>query len=583
MSTYQWFIFFLIVQVIHGLGTWKLYEKAGRKRWEAFVPVYNSIVLMRIIGRPTLWTILLFIPIINLIMFPVIWVETLRSFGKKSTADTFLGLFTLGFYIYYVNYTQNVTYISDRSLVASTKTGDTISSILFAVVVATLVHTYVMQPFTIPTSSLEKTLLVGDFLFVSKFHYGARTPITTIAAPMVHDTIPLINKKSYSDWPQLPYFRFPGFEKIERNDIVVFNWPVDTVYYFRDPSGRYAYKPIDKKSNYVKRCVGIPGDIIKIKNSELYVNDKVLILSNRAKPQYSYTAKANPGTVSDNIFAELNTYPGDQGGTLRDNDSILYFPALSAQSVSKLKSTPGVTNVEKIIETENKVFTYDFKYNPNIQDNFLNDISKIKQLGNFRIDEREGNIFRIYNLPKEFISLLTKNKSVVYCREVFDIFPHSVYQKNWTKDNLGPIYIPQEGKQVALTPETLPFYSRVISEYEGNKLEVKGADIYINDKKATSYTFKQNYYWMMGDNRHNSEDSRYWGFVPENHVVGKPVFIWLSWDSSGSGLNKIRWDRMFTTVSGEGEPQSYFKYFLGLVVLYVLGDYFWKKRKDAKA
>ena len=177
MSLYQWFIFFLLVQIVHGLGTWKLYEKAGRKSWEAFIPVYNSIVLMKIINRPTWWTLLLFIPIINLIMFPVVWVETLRSFGKNSTADTLLGVFTCGLYIYYINYTQDVKYIADRSLVATTKTGDTISSLLFAVVVATLVHTYVMQPYTIPTASLEKSLLIGDFLFVSKFHYGARMPV----------------------------------------------------------------------------------------------------------------------------------------------------------------------------------------------------------------------------------------------------------------------------------------------------------------------------------------------------------------------------------------------------------------------
>ncbi len=256
MTLIQWFIFFLIIQVVHFLGTWKLYEKAGRKSWEAAIPVYNSIVLMKIIDRPTWWTILLFIPVVNLMMFPVIWVETLRAFGKKSTADTVLGVVTLGFYIYYINYTQEVTHIPNKNAIPKE---NTLSSLLFALVVATLVHTYVMQPFTIPTSSLEKSLLVGDFLFVSKFHYGARTPMTTVAAPMVHDTIPVLGTKSYSKFPQLPYFRFPGIQKIERNDIVVFNWPVDTVYQFFDRSGRYADKPIDKKSNYVKRCVGIRG------------------------------------------------------------------------------------------------------------------------------------------------------------------------------------------------------------------------------------------------------------------------------------------------------------------------------------
>ena len=206
-------ILILIVQIIHFLGTWKLYKKAGRKIWEAAIPIYNSIVLMKIINRPSWWTLLLFIPIINLIMFPVIWVETLRSFGKNSTNDTILGVGTLGMYIYYVNYFQEATHIKERSLKPRTATGEWISSILFAVVAATIIHTYVLQPFTIPTSSLEKTLLVGDFLFVSKFHYGARAPMTAISAPMVHDTIPGLKIRSYLKYPQYPYLRLPRLQK----------------------------------------------------------------------------------------------------------------------------------------------------------------------------------------------------------------------------------------------------------------------------------------------------------------------------------------------------------------------------------
>ena len=156
------------------------------------------------------------------------------------------------------------------------------------------------------------------------------------------------------------------------------------------------------------------------------------------------------------------------------------------------------------------------------------------------------------------------------------VFPHT---KNWNQDNYGPIYIPQKGKTVALNLETLPFYKNIITDYENKKLEVNGTEIRIDGKVATNYTFGQNYYWMMGDNRHNSEDSRYWGFVPENHIVGKPIFIWLSWDTNGKGINKIRWDRVFTTVSGEGQPQSYFKYFLVALVAFFIGEYFWKKRK----
>ncbi|MGB5780549.1 MAG: signal peptidase I, partial [Eudoraea sp.] len=270
MNGTNWIIFILVIQVIHFLGTWKLYIKAGRKPWEAAIPVYNAIVLMQIIRRPKWWVILLFIPIINLLMFPVIWVETIRSFGRNSLLETWLVILTLGFYIYYVNYTLDVTYIEDRSLHPKSGLGEWVSSIVFAVVAATLVHTYFIQPYVIPTGSLERTLRIGDLLFVSKFHYGARAPMTTIAAPMVHDTIPGLGIRSYLKKPQLPYFRLPGFEEVKKNDIVVFSWPADTVrVFFKKEKG--VKKPIDKKSNYVKRCVGTPGDSLSVIDGVVYI------------------------------------------------------------------------------------------------------------------------------------------------------------------------------------------------------------------------------------------------------------------------------------------------------------------------
>lgn len=516
MTLYQWFVFFLIVQVIHFLGTWKLYESAGRKRWEAAIPVYNAIILMKIIGRPTWWTVLLFIPIINLIMFPVIWVETLRSFGKKTTTDTLLGIFTFGFYIFYINYTQPLNYITDRSLQPENRTADTVSSLLFAVIVATLVHTYFIQPYTIPTSSLEKSLLVGDFLFVSKMNYGARVPMTTVALPMVHDTIPLLKRKSYLTWPELPYLRLPAMQSINRTDIVVFNWPTDTVYKFRDDTGRRVDKPIDKKSNYVKRCVGIPGDSLSIKDGIVYINGKELILPERAKPQFSYKVALDGKTPIDFEYLFKDMDITDGAGFIDDQKKdTLFIAALTAAGAERLKNVPGITGVKRIISK----------------------------------DVENG------------------------------IFPHI---NKWNRDNFGPIYIPQKSKTVALTMETLPFYKTIITDYEDNKLKVNGSEIVINDKVATTYTFKQDYYWMMGDNRHNSEDSRYWGYVPENHIVGKPIFIWLSIDSNAKGLDKIRWERLFTTVSGEGQPQSYFKLFLLGLVAFFVGEFFWKKRKERK-
>jgi len=518
MTALQWFIFFLVVQLIHGLGTWKLYEKAGRKSWEAFIPVYNSIVLMKIINRPTWWTALLLVPIVNLIMFIVVWVETLRSFGKNSTKDTILGVVTLGFYIYYVNYFQNVAYNRDRSLVAATKTGDTIGSLLYAIIVATLVHTYVMQPFNIPTSSLEKSLLVGDFLFVSKFHYGARTPSTAVALPMVHDSLMVVKGKSYLSKPQLPSFRFPGLQKIEHNDIVCFNWPADTVYQFFDTSRRHIDKPKDKRSNYVKRCVGLPGDNLSIKNGDVYINNKKLILPERAKPQYSYTLLTDGSAFDENyIVREIGITDGVYP---TENTNEYIIAALTDEGAAKLKSNPAVKTLTK----------------------------------------------RIAPLPTEIDR---------------GLFPHN---QKWSMDNYGPIYIPQAHKIVALNKENLTLYRRLITVYEGNKLEEKGGKIYINDKEATNYTFQQDYYWMMGDNRHRSEDSRYWGFVPMDHVVGKPVFIWWSIDPNlpwSKAIDKIRWDRLFCTVGGDGQPVSYFKYFLIALVLWFGFDFYRNKKKKA--
>lgn len=493
-------------------------------------------------------------------MFPVVWVETLRSFGKNSTADTLLGIFTCGLYIYYINYTQDVNYIADRNLVAKTKTGDTVSSLLFAVVVATLVHTYVMQPYTIPTSSLEKSLLIGDFLFVSKFHYGARTPMTTVAAPMVHDTLPIVKTKSYLSWPQLPYFRFPGFQKIQKNDIVVFNWPVDTVYKFFDNSGRNIIKPVDKKSNYVKRCQGTPGDSLQIKNGVVFINGKQLVLPERARPQYIHKVYSKKGINPDLIK--------EAGSTEYDRTYEVQFT--SNEQANALNGY--IKRAEEIGKGSYRIKTQATGVPLQLIQNLALDIHEVYDYEDDAdltdaAAEKLRKTATIDSVVKVILPLSPENHGM---------FPQN---NNWSLDNFGPIYIPEAGKKVALNLQSLPYYKRIISVYEKHDLKVVGSDIYVDNTKVTSYTFQQNYYWMMGDNRHNSEDSRYWGFVPEDHIVGKPVFIWMSWDSEGKGLGKIRWERLFTTVGGDGQPQSYFKYFLILLALYFVGEYFWKKRK----
>ena len=561
MTITQWVIFFFIVQIIHGLGTWKLYVKAGRQAWEAFIPVYNAVILMKIINRPWWWTILLFVPIVNLIMFPVVWVETSRSFGKNSTIDTLLAVITFGFYNYYLNYFVDVEHIKDRSLHPKTGLGDWVSSILFAIVAATIVHTYFIQPFTIPTSSLEKTLLIGDFLFVSKVHYGARTPMTTVAAPMVHDTIPIAKVKSYLPHPQLPYFRFPGFEDIEHNDIVVFNWPVDTLYNMYKPADKKYYKPIDKRTNYVKRCVGLPGDSLSVKNGYVYINGKQNVLPDRARLQFFYTVETK--TPVDQSF--LDTYEIKEytrvytlAADVWENERIQEYLKQNQAAldvVSKDSLTVGLSgNLSQEVFNQLKFGISPTVLNVNVTDDLVDKI---------RSDSRVKSIKKIPST--------TWDPS---------IFPRDAHF-DFNNDNFGPIYIPQAGKTIDLNIDVLPLYKRIITEYEGHKLSVNGNQISIDGQITNSYTFSQDYYWMMGDNRNNSLDSRSWGYVPFDHVVGKPVFVWMSWDTNGKGLNKIRWERLFTTVGGSGKPVSYFIPFL-VVLAGWFGFSAWRKKRKTK-
>ncbi len=566
MEISGWLIFILLVQVIHGIGTWKLYVKGGRKAWEAFIPVYNGIVLMQIINRPKWWILLLFIPVINLFLFPIIWIETLRTFGKKSTVDMVLGVVTLGFYIAYVNYTQETTYHANRDLTAPNKTMDTLGSLSFAIVVATLVHTYFIQPYTIPTSSLEKSLLVGDFLFVSKFHYGARTPMTPIAAPMVHDTLPIVKVKSYTAKPSLPYFRFPALQKIERNDIVVFNWPADTLFHMYKAADKRYDKPIDKKTNYVKRCTAIPGDNFEIRDGIIFINGKESILPERAKPQYFYLIKSKDASI-DNL---KEFYQISEGYPLFEiKNEIWDKPELknelisqyAFEEISRDTLTTAITG-----QIDQEIYS---KLGLMISPNYFYGNLTFEKFEKLKSDSRISFVKR----------QISKEAEDGIFTDILDGKPSS--KNSWNKDNMGPIYIPEAGKTVALNKEDLPLYKKVIGEYEGNDLKVNGDEIRINGQIATSFTFKQDYYWMMGDNRHNSLDSRYWGFVPADHIVGKPIFIWMSIDGINDGLKNwsIRWDRLFTTVSGDGQPKSYFQYFLIALAAYFAFDYFRKKKK----
>ncbi len=345
-----------------------------------------------------------------------------------------------------------------------------LEAITFAVVAAHILRTFFIEAYTIPTSSMEKSMLIGDFLFVSKLAYGPRVPMTPVAVPLVHHTIPGTKKKSYSEIVKIPYHRMKGLGEIKRNDCVVFNWPAEKL-----------NRPVDKKENYVKRCVGIAGDKIEIINGQLMVNDKPQNEPEGMKKQFSYSVKTKGSGLNPKVlYKKFDVTEGSRGSNVNE-----YNLFLTDEAASGLKSFTNVNSIKQNIDT-------------------------------------------------------TSNSSEYY-------FPNK-RDFNWNIDNYGPITIPKKGSSINLSLKNIDLYKDIIQIYEENSLKILDDEIYINDTLTSEYKFKMNYYWMMGDNRHNSADSRMWGFLPENHVVGKALFVWMSWDRNGKGLNKIRWERLFSSV-----------------------------------
>ncbi|MCH2655738.1 MAG: signal peptidase I, partial [Flavobacteriales bacterium] len=478
--------------------------------------------------------------------------------------ETFLVIFTLGLFLYRFNYDNRLTYISDRSLRPKTAFGEWFSSILFAVIIATFVHTYFIQPYIIPTGSLEKTLLTGDFLFVSKYHYGARVPQTVISYPMVHDTIPLARVRSYLKKPQLPYIRSPKLQRIKRNEIVVFSWPADTVRQFFKKEARVD-KPIDKKSNYVKRCVAIPGDTLEIIDGIIHINGERTQLPDRAKPLYGYTAYSSKGISSRELiksgitdltrrFRIENNINQQQLNALYANNINVNRQGDNLIAISQAKGIPADLirryrlRVKELRETRKTIFLT------------LDEAEKVKNEVSFDSLVRNINKQKTYNT---------------------NFFPNDI-RYNWNEDNFGPIVMPKEGVTVQLTKNNIALYRKLIRDYEQKTLSYENGIILIDGEPVNEYTFAQDYYWMMGDNRHRSEDSRFWGFVPADHIVGKPIFIWMSIDGINDGLSnwKIRWNRVLTATNGDGEPVSYRWHFLVAIVAYQIFVSIRKRRKS---
>jgi len=399
-----------------------------------------------------------------------------------------------------------------------------VDALIFAVIAASLIRLFIIEAYTIPTSSMEKTLLAGDYLFVSKVSYGPKMPNTPLSFPFAHNTLPLTQKtKSYLEWVKWPYNRLDGLGEVERNDIVVFNFPAgDTVilqmedkdYYSivrqyahelknrdinngRQVKSQKQYKnmarsyikdqydvtarPVDKRTNYIKRCVALPGDSLRIEHGQVYINDQKQ--QNFEQMQYNYYVKTNGTKINSVLLDRMDINRNDISYIPSGS---LYQMPLTRENREKIKNFSNVVNVRKYENTSpgtvnHAIFPFDEDY-------------------------------------------------------------------RWTEDNFGPLYIPEAGKTISLTLHNLPLYKRAIETFEGNQLQVRDSAIYINGTKTNQYTFNMDYYFMMGDNRHNSADSRYWGFVPEDHLVGKAVFIWLSVDRHGTFIDRIRWNRLFSVI-----------------------------------
>lgn len=487
----------LLIVVLPSVGLYKMFAKAGITPWKAFVPFLNTWEITKITGLKKHWYFWQFIPIVG--WFISIWllIEFVKLFGKHGLlahAATALASFA---YLPYLGFSADQKFIG---LAAARKhkkssTREWIDAAVFAIVAATLIRGFIFEAYTIPTSSMEKTLLVNDFLFVSKFSYGPRVPNTPLAIPFVHHTVPFLNSKSYSELIHIPYTRWFS-SPVKRNDVVVFNFPAGDTLTLENDS-KYPYydmvrdmgrdrvwndytvrtRPVDKRENYIKRCVGIPGDTLQIVDGILKVNGENAFVSPTSSTFYYVTT--NNMIWDEEILKEngikLNMEDGDPD--FRPDANYTYRINLTLSELELVKKMPGYK-------------------------------SHSKEIGN-----------------------------------VSSVYPNDPVVGAWTMDNYGPFWVPRKGAAINLTPQNIAMYKRCIKDYEGNEFEQRDGKVFINGKESTQYTFKMDYFWMMGDNRHKSQDSRFWGFVPEDHVVGEASLIWMSWEKG------IRWNRLFKTIN----------------------------------
>ena len=403
-----------------------------------------------------------------------------------------------------------------------------VDALVFALVAVCFINLFFFQNYVIPSSSLEKSLLTGDYLFVSKVSYGPRIPETPLTMPLTQHTLPVVECKSYIEWPHWDYRRVKGLGKVELNDIVVFNYPAgDTL----------CSAPQYQSYDYYGMCYSIGYQLYPQRPNpdSLSANDRIKYFNTL------YEAGREELRRNEAEYGKIITRPTDR----RENyvKRCVGLPGQTLQIKNRIVYLDGKANKEP----EEVQYTYYVKLKQHIPDEML------KDLGISMEDLVSLNTAGYMPLTKRAVATLSKRKDLVESIRInTDASEHDIYPLNgnmhWTRDNYGPIWIPAKGKSINLTLDNIAVYERPIKVYEHNDLQIKEGKIYINGKEADSYTFKMDYYWMMGDNRHNSADSRYWGFVPEDHVVGKPIFIWWSSDPDRSGFGGIRWQRLFRFV-----------------------------------